>query len=195
MSQIIKPQSQDQPYTVSQYVQNRITGVWTPEEWLGSTASGSRVIVQEWNKNKRKPSYFLKQIILTDLAATGVTQGVSQSSSPWVVSGSVFPLVFRPGGSLPTVVSGSINIPFTVNAVFIMKSAIITTDGTAGNRQLAFTLPNGNMTPSSKTVGPSSTGDLLDREIVVFGNQTSPILNVINGTPVDQLYYTLLRIA
>ncbi len=86
-------------------------------------------------------------------------------------------------------VAGNVNISLGAGTHWIIKSSIIVTSAAAGNRELNN--PTGVI--SSKLIGPSVTGDLLDREIALPGTAGTD-LNVAGGVAGDSWTTSRLQV-
>ena len=176
---------------------------------MGIDASGSHVLTNEQLYDskgrplKRRGSSQTenRSYAITDLAALTqlsgsfnigtVSQGTggvsswlvsaSQSTSPWVVSGSVNTTSAGNRGFLG-------NSSFTPNNDILIKSAIIINAAGGGNRG---PLNVAAIAVASKTVAGGATGDLLDHEVAV---QATEAITVAGGTANDTVVITFLNL-
>src|SRR6267378_2181310 len=147
-----------------------LDGTFDPDYlvWLGSSASGTEVIVKVRiydpkrlgpKKSRILTGVRLASYLITDLTSPSLlTNDVTDRAGRLLgISKQAFVCTVTTGnGNVASAIVLAVNV--------IIKTATVTTDGTAGNRSLLVQ----SQQVSSKTVPPSTTnGDLLDREVAV----------------------------
>jgi hypothetical protein len=93
-------------------------------------------------------------------------------------------------GSTFVSLAGNVGKALTSGQVFRVKSVVVVTNATVGNR----TLTSGGLLVSAKVAAAGSTVDLLDRELILTGTGSTADISIGGGLAGDSWTATLERI-